>query len=98
MSIYHTILGLPFPNNILTPKVKPLEAEDISFYEHLLVVSSDSLYILSPDRTKIVETIVDGKDDDGYICATDNENDFLDAIIDIKRDLLNGVNPLDWIL
>jgi hypothetical protein len=79
-------------------KIKPLEAYDNSGYDYLLVVSSDSLYILSPDRTKIVEVIVDGLDNDGYICAADNENKFLDAIVDIKRDILAGLNPLDYIL
>jgi len=84
--------------SVLLPKVKPLEAGNEQQYEYLLAVSMDGLYILSPDKTKIVETIVDGKDNDGYVCACENENAFLDAIIDIKRYILAGHNPLAYIL
>jgi hypothetical protein len=85
-------------HNIVTPKIKPIDNSDDESYEYLLAVSSDSLYVLSPDRSRIVETIVKGKDNDGYLLSADCENDFLDAIIIIKRDILSGVNPLDWIL
>lgn len=84
--------------NIIIPKIKCIEHSDNSSYEYLLAISSDSLYILSPDKHRIVETIVEGKDNDGYIASTDCENDFLDAIITIKRDILSGLNPLDRIL
>jgi hypothetical protein len=77
---------------------KPFLQEEKSFYPYLLVVSSDSLYIMSPDRTMLIETIIEGKDNDGYVCAADDEDHFLECIIDIKRDILNGFNPLDWIL
>lgn len=83
---------------IITPKIKPIEAGVDSSYSYLLAVSSDSLYVLSPDKKEIIETIVDGTDDDGYICAADSENDFLDGIIQIKSDILSGLNPLDWLL
>ena len=84
--------------NIITPKVKLVESIDNTAYEYLLAVSSDSLYILSPDKSRIVETIVEGKDNDGFIASADCENDFLDAIVMIKRDILSGLNPLEWIL
>lgn len=84
--------------NTFIPKVIPIDKEDYSFFPYLLVVSSDSLYILSPDKKTIVEIIIEGKDNDGYVCASDNEDDFLDAIIDIKRDILAGLNPLRWIV
>ena len=79
-------------------KIKAIEySYDLSF-QYLLAVSTDSLYVLSPDKSRIVETIVEGKDNDGFILSLDCENDFLDAIVIIKRDILSGVNPLDWIL
>ena len=86
-------------HNIVTPKIKPIDSTDNdSSYEYLLAVSTNSLYILSPDRSRIVETIVEGKDNDGYLLSADCENDFLDAIVIIKKDILSGLNPLDWIL
>jgi hypothetical protein len=77
---------------------KPFLQEKKSFYSYLLVVSSDSLYVMSPDRTMLIETIIDGKDTDGYVCAADDEDHFLECIVDIKRDILKGINPLNWIL
>lgn len=85
-------------HNIVTPKIKPIAIDDDCSYEYLLVVSSNSLYVLSPDRSRFVETIVKGEDNDGYILAADSENDFLDAIMIIKKDILSNRNPLDWIL
>ena len=83
---------------MLQVQTKPLVKEDNSFYPYLLVVSSDSLYIMSPDRTMLIETIIDGKDTDGYVCAADDEDHFLECLLDIKRDILKSVNPLNWIL
>jgi hypothetical protein len=84
--------------NIVTPKIKPIEYSNDKSYEYLLAVSSDSLYVLSPDRSRIFETIVKGEDNNGYLVSADCENDFLDAIVIIKRDILSGLDPLDWIL
>lgn len=82
----------------IVPKVKALEGFDTNDYEYLLAVSSDGLYVLSPDKSKIVETVVDGKDNDGWVFSANSENDFLDAITQIKRDILDGINPLDYLL
>ena len=84
--------------NIITPKIKPIEHSNDKSYEYLLAVSTDSLYVLSPDKSRIIETIVEGEDNDGYLLSADCENDFLDAIVIIKRDILSGLNPLHWIL
>lgn len=84
--------------NIITPKVKPIEDDNSSFYPYLLAVSSDSLYVISPDKKMIIEIIVEGKDNNGCLCAADSEDDFLDAILLIKKDILAGLNPLCWIL
>lgn len=81
-----------------TPKIKSVQHTDDTAYEYLLAISSDSLYVLSPDKSRFIETIIEGKDTDGYIASADCEDDFLDAIVIIKRDILSGLNPLDWIL
>jgi len=85
-------------HNVITPKIKPIASTDDCSYEYLLVVSSDSLYILSPDRSRFVETIIKGEDNDGYILAASSEDDFLDGIVIIKSHILAGYNPLNWIL
>jgi hypothetical protein len=86
-SIYHELLGVP--------QISKVESLDNSGYEYLLAVSSDSLYILSPDRKQIIESIVEGTDNDGYVVQADNEDDFLYAIVRIKKEILRGVNPLN---
>ena len=86
-SIYHELLGVPQIYNV--------ESLNNSGYEYLLAVSSDSLYVLSPDRKMIIESIVEGTDNDGYVVQADNEDDFLYAIVRIKKEILRGVNPLN---
>jgi hypothetical protein len=66
-------------------------------YEYLLCISSDGLYIFNSERTKIIETIVLGVSDEGFLCTAPDLNTFLDAITFIKEILLNGDNPLKYI-
>lgn len=85
--------------NILSPCIKTLQLCDAdSDYNYLLAVSSDSLYILSSDKSRIVETIIDGIDNNGWMFSAETEDDFLDGINIIKKDILSGNNPLDWLL
>jgi len=66
--------------------------------KYVLAVSTDSLLIMSQKVDKIVEMIVDGKDDDAYLCSTDDLDCFLDAINIIKADIASGLNPIERIL
>jgi hypothetical protein len=85
-------------HNIITPKAKVVRAFPEEDYKYLMAVSTDSLYILSSDKDRIVETIVEGKDNDAWMFSSDCQDDFLDAINIIKDDILSGVNPLIWLL
>lgn len=82
---------------IASPKIKMFEDASVS-YEYLLAVSKDSLYVMSSEPVKVIETIIKGVDNDGWLIAPDSENDMLDVITLVKGDILAGRNPLDWIL
>lgn len=62
-------------------------------YEYLAAVSSDSLYIVNKGKNRIIETIVEGKDNDAYLCAFDSEDCLLDYILIWKDELSRGINP-----
>ena len=83
-------------NTIIT-KIKPIETLDTTAYEYLLAVSSDSLYILSSNN-RIVDTIIQGLDNIAWVFSADTKDEFLDAIIVLKQDIISGCNPLDRIL
>jgi len=82
---------------IASPKTKIFEDANIN-YEYLLAVTTDSLYVMSSEPVKVIETIIKGVDNDGWLIAPDSEDDMLDAITLVKGDILAGRNPLDWIL
>lgn len=62
-------------------------------YLYLLAVSTDSLYVISPDR-QLVETIIKGVDNKGYVVSAEDEDVFLESISLIKQCILNGQNPI----
>jgi hypothetical protein len=84
--------------NVMSPKLKVITAEDNTHYEYMLAVSSDTLYVISPDKTRLVEIINDGTDINGYLLSAESEDEFLDTILRIKQDICSGYNPLLWIL
>jgi hypothetical protein len=61
-------------------------------FKDYIVISSDSLLIIDKEL-ELIEWIIEGCDTDGIYLSTDNENDFLDAIILFKNILLSGGNP-----
>lgn len=63
-------------------------------FSYYLAVSSDSLYIIDPVTNKVIEIIVDGKDNSALLCCSDDVDHFLDCISIIKEDILNHRNPL----
>jgi len=84
--------------NVMSPKLKVITAEDNTHYEYMLAVSSDTLYVISPDKTRLIEVINDGTDINGYLLSAESEDEFLDTILRIKQDICSGKNPLLWIL
>lgn len=75
------------------PQVKLTKITNEQF-EYKLAVTTNGLYILNNTQTKIIETIVLGPSNDGYVLGTNDLNEFLDAISLIKEILLQGNNPL----
>jgi hypothetical protein len=65
-------------------------------FEHYIAISSDSLLIIDGDL-ELVEWIIEGDSTDGVYMTADTLDDFLDAIIVLKRMILSGVNPFDHI-
>jgi len=63
-------------------------------YNYLLAVSSDTLYVISLDREDMIECIIEGTDNNGYVVQADDEDCFLEAIYTIKECIKAGNNPL----
>ena len=82
--------------NMIVLNTKTMESPQVDNvgYNYLLAVSSDSLHVINQERTKIVETIVNGSSNEAILGAFTTEDDFLDAINLIKDCLLDGLNPL----
>lgn len=76
-----------------TKTMESLQVDNVG-YNYLLAVTSDGLYVLDREGTKIVETIVNGSSKEGILGEFTTEDDFLDAINLIKDCLLDGLNPL----
>lgn len=70
--------------------------EDQDYYPFLMGISTDSLIILTKDK-EFVEWIIIGKDDNGTLATTDNQDEFLDAIVTIRNMIVEGINPLLYI-
>lgn len=67
---------------------------DNDSFKDYICISSDSLLIIDKEL-ELVEWIIQGQDNNGVYMSTENEDDFLDAIIFIKNIILSGCNPLD---
>lgn len=63
-------------------------------YDQLLAFSSDTLLVIDKAKTHAIEWILIGNDDDAYVVQASDEDEFLDAIIMIKRLISSGVHPL----
>jgi len=63
-------------------------------YLYRLIVTSDGLYIFSPE-CKIREVIVSGCDNDGWLLGSNDIDEFLDGISTIKALLAYGINPVE---
>jgi hypothetical protein len=63
-------------------------------YDQLLAFSADTLLVIDKAKTYVIEWILIGNDDDAYVVQASDEDEFLDAIIEIKRLISSGVHPL----
>jgi len=69
--------------------------ENGSFKDYI-AISSDSLLIIDGDL-ELVEWIIEGDSTDGVYMTADTLDDFLDAIILLKKIISSGLNPFDYI-
>lgn len=64
---------------------------------YFFAVSSDTLIVTNNTGTKALELIIDGKDNNGYLCVCEDLDDFLDSINVIKEMIMSGDNPLSYL-
>ena len=72
-----------------------LELEHV--YDYFLAITPDSLYVMGRQK-EIVEPIIIGSDNKGYLVSADNEDAFLNAISIVKRAIQAGLDPVKEIL
>ena len=83
--------------NTVKPIIKCLPANSIEYnnrYEYYLAVSSDSLYVLNPEQTLLIECIIEGLDNNAYVIQFKCEDDFLDGILAFKQCYASNINLL----
>jgi len=69
---------------------------DNDSFKDYICISSDSLLIIDKELD-LVEWIIQGHDNKAVYMSAENEDDFLDAIIVLKKHILCGNNPLEYI-
>ena len=82
---------------MLKTKVATKVLNPNSYTSYTLAVTKTGLYILSNDKAKITEVIINSDDNDGYMLGTDDIDQFLDAILLFKACILKGDNPFELI-
>ena len=65
-------------------------------FKYRLGVSTDTLIVVDAKNT-LLQTLVPGIGNEGYICMFQTEDDFYDAMRDIKQRLLAGESGVDII-
>lgn len=62
--------------------------------KYFLGVSTNQLVVISPDKKRILEVIVDGTDNDAFLCSCNDLDNFLDNINLLKADIIARRNPI----
>jgi len=85
-------------NNILKTitLIHPEKIVNDDNYEYYLALSSDTLVVIDK-QLNFVEWIVIGNDNAGIYISANDENEFLDYIILLKKLILSGINPVELI-
>lgn len=64
-------------------------------YEFLLAFSRDTLLVVDKKQEVVIEWIISGKDNDGFVVQAPDQDSFLDAILTIKAAIEHQVHPLN---
>ena len=62
-------------------------------YEYLLAVSTDSLAVVN-SKLELEKIIIQGKDNNAFVCTCNDINHFLDCLAIIEELLINKKNAL----
>ena len=62
-------------------------------YEYLIAVSTDSLAVVN-SKIELEKIIIQGKDNNAFVCACTDINHFLDCLAIIEELLINKKNAL----
>ena len=65
-------------------------------YEYLIAVSTDSLAVLN-SKIELEKIIIQGKDNDAFLCACTDINHFLDCLTKLEE-MINNDNKLLMVL
>ena len=72
------------------------ETELENCYEYFIAVSTDTLAVLN-SKIELEKVIIQGKDNDAFICACTDINHFLDSLAILEEMIINRINPLNSI-
>lgn len=64
-------------------------------YPYLLGFTSDTLLVTDMKQEQVIEWIIIGNDDNGYIVQAPDEDSFLDALFLFKKEIQAGRHPLN---
>ena len=73
---------------ILRSSEEVTESELNNYYEYLLAASTDTLAVIN-SKLELEKIIIQGNDNDAFICACDDINHFLDSLT-LLEDLINN--------
>ena len=72
------------------------ESELNTYYEYMLAVSTDTLAVIT-SKLELEKIIIQGNDNDAFVCACDDINHFLDSLtllenlINNKKNIFNDI-------
>ena len=73
---------------ILRSSEEVTESELNNYYEYLLAASTDTLAVIN-SKLELEKIIIQGNDNDAFVCACDDINHFLDSLT-LLEDLINN--------
>jgi hypothetical protein len=82
-------------NELIICSTKEQLADLPTGYHLLLGFTSDTLLVTNMKQEEVIEWIIIGKDDNGYLVQAPDEDSFLDALLLFKKEIQAGRHPLN---
>lgn len=70
--------------SLLNKPILDVNSALFDFYQYYLAISSDTLIVVDKVSRDLLEVIVQGSDNEAYLCSFGSEDEFLEAISYIK--------------